>query len=280
MSFEVITALITPFFKSGKVNYKGLCSLIDYQLKNGIDTFVIFGTTGEGATISNKEKYRIIKRLNNDYGLLINLIVGVSQIDTLLAIEEVKYLSKLKIQGVINHFLKIAESTSCLIYLYYIPKRTGQSFSPDIINVLKQQTNIRGIKDASNSKKYFEHLLTFQNLNFQIYSGEDASLMEIIKNADGLVSVISNAYPKTIKDIVRLYESNYLDEAQCLFDKISKMIELLFLEPNPIPIKYLMSRILFLTNNYHLPLYYPSEELKQMIDEEMRRLNNEDFIDR
>ena len=58
------------------------------------------------------------------------------------------------------------------------------------------------------------------------------------------------------------------------------MIELLFLEPNPIPIKYLMSRILFLTNNYHLPLYYPSEELKQMIDEEMRRLNNEDFIDR
>ena len=295
MSFEVITALITPFFKSGKVNYKGLCSLIDYQLKNEIDTFVIFGTTGEGATISNKEKYHIIKKLNNDYGLLINLIVGVSQIDTLLAIEEVKYLSKLKIQGflvlsptylktneqgVINHFLKIAESTSFLVYLYYIPKRTGQSFSPEILKILKQQKNIRGIKDASNSKKYFEHLLTFQDLNFQIYSGEDVSLMEIIKNADGLVSVISNAYPKTIKDIVKLYESNYLDEAQCLFDKISKMMELLFLEPNPIPIKYLMSRILFLTNNYHLPLYYPSEELKQMIDEEMRRLNNEDFIDR
>lgn len=295
MNFALITALITPFLKNGKVDFNNLCRLIDYQLKYKVDKFVLFGTTGEGSLIDNKEKYLIIKKLIKRYGLLIELIIGISQISTKKALEEVKYFSNLQINGflvlspcylktneagVINHYLKIAQNTSLPVYLYYIPKRTGQVYSYKIIEALKKQKNIVGIKDASDDLNYFQQLLTYQEENFQVYMGNDSYLIDSLDQGNGIISVISNAYPLTIVKIIELYNGNKIAEAKSLFNKIKKMIDLLFSEPNPIPIKYVMSKLLNMTNNYHLPLYNPTKETKKALDDEIRRLENEYFISR
>lgn len=279
-NFELITALITPFLENGKVDYKALKRIISNQLLNEIDTFVLFGTTGEGSTILLSEKIKIIKKLKRDFHD-IHLIVGVSA-NTLTATEEAKKISKLKVdallvltpyylktneKGIIAHYSFISENSSVPIYIYYVPKRTGQIFSASLIDVLKKIHNVKGIKDASNSQKFFNQCLEYQELNFQVYSGDDLFLMEALESScNGLISVVSNAYPKIMKRIIDLY---FIDKEKSieLFNYHKSYFELLFLEPNPIPIKYLMSKFGFSTLNYHLPLYYPNDGLRKKLDD-------------
>lgn len=282
-NFEIITALITPYDFQGRIDYSLLRKNIDNQLKNDIDTFILFGTTGEGSLISLKEKRRIIRKLNRDYNYLIHLYIGISNVDTMQSCKEVRYFSKLNIagflvltphyiktndNGVIAHFSKISEATGLPIFLYVVPKRTGQELSLSSLKVLMQINNIKGIKDANNSEKYLKQCLEYQSSNFDVYSGDDLMLLEALKNqANGIISVCSNGYPKTFKKIVKLFLDGFTDEAEVLFNNYKKYFELMFEEPNPIPIKYLMHKINYSTKFYRLPLYYPSEELKRKLDE-------------
>lgn len=280
-NFELITALITPFLSNGLIDYPSLKKIIINQLENDIDTFVLFGTTGEGSTISLQEKVKTIRKLKKDFPL-IHLIIGISSTNTLDSGKEAKIFSKLKVDallvltpsylktnehGVLKHYEYINNKSIVPIYIYYIPKRTGQVFSASLIELLKKLSNIKGIKEASNSLKYFQQCLEYKELNFQVYSGDDLFLIEALEySSNGLISVISNAYPKTIKNIINTYFHNQ-EEAKLLFDKYKTYFELFFIEPNPIPIKYLMAKLGFSTLNYHLPLYYPNDSLMKKINE-------------
>ena len=279
-SFELITALITPF-KNNKIDYLSLKKIITYQLENNISSFVLFGTTGEGHLISLKEKIKIIKKIRHDFPS-IYLIIGVSELKEDILVNEIKLLSKLKIdallvltpyylktnsKGLINYYSLICSNSKVPIYIYNVPKRTGQILGSEELMILKNFNNIIGIKDASTNK-FFRKCLEYKNLNFQVYSGEDLSLIETLDNeGNGLISVISNAYPKVINKIINLYFDNKKDLAIDLFNKYKKLFSLLFEEPNPIPIKYLMSKIGFSTLSYRFPMYYPSEQLIKKIDE-------------
>lgn len=279
-TFEIITALITPF-KNNKIDYSSLKKIISYQIENNIYSFVLFGTTGEGHLISLKEKIKIIKKVKRDFPN-IYLIIAISEVNTIRAMNEAKFLSKLNIEallvltpfyiktndkGLIAHFSCISENSKVPIYIYNIPSRTGQLLSIETIKKLKKLRNIIGIKDCSNDK-LFNQCVEIKELNFQVYSGEDLSLMKVLEsNADGIISVISNAYPKVINQIVSLFSNKKKEQAYQLFNKYKKSFELLFNEPNPIPIKYLMSKLGFSTLSYRLPLYYPNEYLIKLIDE-------------
>lgn len=279
-TFEIITALITPF-KNNKIDYSSLKKIISYQIENNIYSFVLFGTTGEGHLISLKEKIKIIKKVKRDFPN-IYLIIAISEVNTIRAVNEAKFLSKLNIEallvltpfyiktndkGLIAHFSCISENSKVPIYIYNIPSRTGQLLSIETIKKLKKLRNIIGIKDCSNDK-LFNQCIEIKELNFQVYSGEDLSLMKVLEsNADGIISVITNAYPKVINQIVSLFSNKKKEQAYQLFNKYKKSFELLFNEPNPIPIKYLMSKLGFSTLSYRLPLYYPNEYLIKLIDE-------------
>ena len=271
MDFEIITALITPFHENGKVNYPALKSLIENQLKAEIDTFVLFGTTGEGITIPLKEQKKTILKLKRDFRAVIHLWIGISETDTEQAAKRARSLSSLKVEGllvlspaylktndegVVAHFTRIADASFVPVYLYYVPKRTGQYYPAAVYRILKQHPNIRGVKDASGSVRYLRQCLAYQSLNFQVYCGDDAMLMDALEEkAGGIVSVASNLYPRAMKKIVSLYQSGQEEEAKSLLRKYETAFSLLFIEPNPIPVKYLMNQAV-----YHLPLYAPGEE--------------------
>lgn len=281
--FEIITALITPFKFNGKIDYLLLKKLINFQIKNGIDSFVIFGTTGEGSLIPFQERVTTLRKVIKDFPL-IHLYVGISGIDTVNMCKEAKVFSQEKIEGllvltptylrtndlgVIAHFNKISEASKVPLILYTVPKRTGQTLALPTLNVLKQIENIKGIKDATDSEKYLKECLNYQEKNFVVYLGNDLMLLEGLRNhCDGLISVCSNAFPKTIKKIAKLFSDGFIDEAEALFDKYKKYFTLLFEEPNPIPIKYLMYHLNYSTKFYHLPLYYPSDDLIKKLKSE------------
>ena len=164
-SFELITALITPF-KNYKIDYLSLKKIITYQLENNISSFVLFGTTGEGHLISLKEKIKIIKKIRHDFPS-IYLIIGVSELKEDILVNEIKLLSKLKIdallvltpyylktnsKGLINYYSLISSNSKVPIYIYNVPKRTGQILGSEELMILKNFNNIIGIKDASTNK--------------------------------------------------------------------------------------------------------------------------------
>ena len=277
--FKLITALITPLIKENKIDYIALKKIIDYQLLNNVDTFVIFGTTGEGSLISLKEKKKTIIKLLQEYN--IHLIVGISNISTYDSCKEIKYFSSLNIDGFLvltptyiktnqlglyNHYSKISKYTSKDIYLYDIKARTGQDLDLETISNLQKIKNIKGIKCASGEDK-LKNVIKLKT-RFKIFLGDDLLLLNGLENKiDGLISVCSNAYCKTINKIISLYQDNKINESKELFNKYQNYFPLMFNEPNPIPIKYLMHKLNYSTIFYSRPLYYPSKELKKLIQE-------------
>ena len=277
--FKLITALITPLIQQNKIDYLSLKKIIDNQLLNNVDTFVIFGTTGEGSLISLKEKKRIIIKLLQEYK--IHLIVGISNISTYDSCREIKYFSSLNIEGFLvltptyiktnqiglyNHYSKISKYTTKDIYIYDIKARTGQELTLTTISNLQKIQNIKGIKCACENEK-IENIIKLKT-RFKILLGDDLLLLKGLENqVDGLVSVCANAYPKTINKIISLYQENKIDESKKLFNKYYNYFSLLFNEPNPIPIKFLMHKLNYSTIFYSRPLYYPSKEIKKLIQE-------------
>lgn len=281
--FEIITALVTPFKANGNIDINSFINLINYQVENGITSFVIFGTTGEGNTIKLKQKITAIKKIRKVFKNSIYLMCGISHTDTQSSIEDIKILSKYDIdsflvlspsylktndEGIIKHFNSIADASKKLIYIYCVPKRTGQIINPNIYQILRQHPMIQGVKVATDSRKYFEKTLHYQNANFQIYSGEDLMFLDSINmNSNGIISVASNAFPRLYKEIVNLYLTKKEDLASKLFNEYQSLIEVLFLEPNPIPIKYYLSLNKKIELHYHLPLTNPSKEIMSLIKE-------------
>ena len=281
--FEIITALITPFKKNGAIEIKKLINLIEEQIENGITSFVLFGTTGEGSSISCSEKLKAIKKITNYFKSSIYLLIGISTLSTLEAIKQAKLYSKYPIdgllvltptylktneEGILSHFNAIAEASLKNVYLYHVPSRTGQNFDMKLLRILKQHPNIKGIKVASTSLKCLASALEYQSFNFQIYSGEDLLLLDSLKmGAMGIISVSSNIYPRMMKKVVNLYLLNQKDEAEALFNQYKSSIESLFLEPNPIGVKYFLSLNNKIDLRYRLPLTYPSLEVMNIIKE-------------
>ncbi|MBQ7363278.1 MAG: 4-hydroxy-tetrahydrodipicolinate synthase [Clostridia bacterium] len=277
----VATALITPF-SDGEIDYSCLERLIEFQIYSGIDAIVIGGTTGEAATLSNEERYKLFREAKRMINGRCKLILGTGTNDTRVAKLHTEYASRLGCDGVllvtpyynrgtkdgvIKHYLEIAEVSEVPMLLYNVPGRTGVNLSLETLEELRKCEKIVGIKEASDSDERLVALSAFGD-TLHLYAGNDSQIFSTLSLGGlGVVSVLSNLMPKETRDICKLFFTGRRDESLKLQQKLLPVINSLFLETNPAPIKYAMSRAGMCSPEMRLPMWLPTEASRRRIDE-------------
>ncbi len=263
-------ALITPFDKYNKVNYEKLDELIDFHLKNNTDAIIVCGTTGESSTLSNEEKKDVIKYVVEKVNKKIPVIAGTGSNNTKVAIEMSKYsqsigadgllivtpyYNKCTQEGLFLHYKEIANNTSLPIILYNVPSRTGVNISVDTIIKLSKIDNIVGIKEASSNISQVSAILAKTNKDFCVYSGNDDQVLPLLSlGSVGVISVLANIFPKEVHDLCYNFFDGNLEESRKIQFKYLDLINSLFLQVNPIPIKEAMNFLKYDVGNCRLPL--------------------------
>lgn len=275
-------ALVTPFNEGLSVNYKKLGELIDFHIENKTDAIIILGTTGESATLSDEEKFKIMDFAIKYANKRIKIIVGTGSNDTNHAIKLSKYADKLEPDGLLIvtpyynkasqkglylHYKTIAESVNVPIILYNVPSRTGVDISVETIKKLACIKNIVGIKEASPSLSKIADIINLNLEDFALYSGNDDLTLPILSlGGHGVISVLANVKPKVVHEICNLYFNNDVKEARKLFLENYELTKALFLDVNPIMVKYAMNYLKMDVGPLRLPLSLTTEENKEKIN--------------
>ena len=266
------TALITPFNKDKSVDYLTLRKLIDYQIRCKVNGLVILSTTGEGFSISDHETVEIITFIVKLTINKIKVIVGVGGNCTKDAIQKSKqaetlgadgilciipYYSQPTQNGIYEHFFQVAQSVNIPIILYNIKSRTHSNIEISTLLKLSKHKNIVGIKEASNDIIQIMNLIANANKDFTILSGNDLmTYLLMCAGGHGVVSVISNIFPKEVKTILLQCQSNNFHVAVKIHYKLQNLMTILMsLASNPIPIKTLLGSIKMIKEEFRLPLY-------------------------
>lgn len=284
-----IVALITPYTENNKVNYKKLIELIEYQISNGVDGIVLLGTTGESKLLTDNEQINIVKLGISVINKRVKLVVGISDINTINLVKKAKKLSKLDIdalliltpcylktnnEGIIKHFDIISKVSKKPIIIYHVPSRTGQYLDVECIKKLSTYSNIIGIKEASGSIEYLKSIKQYLNDNFILLGGNDELMVKVMENGgSGIISVFSNSHPNIVSKIMKLCFENKYTLANKELNKYIDYIKLLFIEPNPIPIKEVMNYLGFEVGGYRLPLTNMNNNHKKVLIDELEEIS-------
>lgn len=280
------TAIATPFNESG-VNYKVFEDMIESQIKEGIDSIIVCGTTGEASTMTEAERKETIKFVVDTVNKRIPVIAGTGSNNTLSAIEMTKYAESVGVdgalvvtpyynkttqKGLIEHYKAIASSTSLPIIMYSVPSRTGVNILPETCLELSKIDNIVAIKEASGNISQVAKIASLCGDNLSIYSGNDDQIVPILSiGGIGVISVLSNIEPKFTHQMVYDYFNGNVEEAKRKQLSSLKLIENLFSEVNPIPVKAGLNIIGYNYGVPRLPLVEMSEDkkanLKKAIEE-------------
>lgn len=264
-------ALITPFNDDLSVNFKKLEELLNFHIENKTDAIIILGTTGESATLTDEEKYKIIDFSIEVTKGKIPLIVGTGSNDTDHAIKLSSYAASRGVDGVLIvtpyynkasqeglylHYEKIAKSIpNTPIILYNVPSRTGVDISIETIKKLATINNIVGIKEASTDISKIAKLQSFQIENFALYSGNDDLTLPLLSlGASGVISVFANVKPKVMHEICNLYFNGNIVESKNVFFENLELMQGLFLDVNPIPVKEALNYLGYNVGGLRLPL--------------------------
>lgn len=282
------TALITPF-KNGEIDYECLERLIDEQIAQGIDALVIGGTTGEAATLSDEERYRLFEFSSEKTAGRVKLVLGTGTNDTRAAIRHTKYAERVGCDGVLlvtpyynkgteigveKHYLSIAETADLPIILYNVPSRTGVNLGINLISRLANHENVVAIKEASDSADRLLELSVLSD-SIDLYAGNDSQIYTTLAlGGKGVISVVSNLMPKYAHEICESFWSGKSDVALKMQKKILPLIKSLFLETNPAPVKYAMSLLGLCEGELRLPLCEVRESTKEIIKNELERVRH------
>ena len=276
----VCTALITPF-RDGKIDYKSLKNIIEFQIEQGIDALLINGTTGESATLSECEKRDLISFAVHEVGGRVPIIAGTGSnctqksihlsefalevgADAILVVTP--YYNKASNEGLIEHYEAIANSVDIPLILYNVPSRTGVNIPLSVYDKLANHPNIVAVKEASTSVSDFAKLSQKCSDRLTLYSGNDDLITPTLSlGGDGVISVLSNVLPKEVGEICKLWFARTTKEATALQLKLLPLINAIFSEVNPIPIKAIMSNKGFCDEEYRLPLSPLNEEKKKAL---------------
>jgi 4-hydroxy-tetrahydrodipicolinate synthase len=275
------TAIITPFYK-GKIDYKALGGLIDFQIDGGIETIVAAGTTGEAPSLSYTELEELFLFTVKRAGKRARVIAGCGCNNTERSVEVSKiaqdcgcagilavtpYYNRPTNAGLVTHYLSIAESVTLPIILYNVPSRTGTNMGIDVLAALAKHPRIVGVKEASGNVSVAGDIICQLGEELDVYSGNDDIAVPIMAlGGKGCISVLSNLMPFETGRMCRLCLEGRISEAGRLQIELLPIIRALFCETNPIPVKYAMHRLGFCTDEYRLPLCPPSDEVKKRID--------------
>ena len=278
-----LVALVTPMEEGGEVDYESLEKLIDWHINHGTNGIVSVGTTGESATLDVDEHLEVIKHTVEHVNSRVPVIAGTGANSTSEALELTQeskqngadfalivtpYYNKPTQKGLISHYTKLANEVDIPQILYNVPSRTACDILPETVEILSTHNNIVGIKEAVDSKERIDDLITISsnNQNFQLFSGDDPSFIKMIqKGGDGVISVAANVVPNKISEICKLVEEKKHDEATFIDNTLSNLYDLLFIESNPIPVKWMLFKMNLIKNSIRLPL----EELDKIYQEDI-----------
>ena len=281
------TALITPFKKDGSIDEDALRRLVDFQESNGVDVLLPCGSTGESATLAHDEHLRVFE-IVRDQAKKAKVLAGAGSnctreavilsksaedlgADGILSISP--YYVKPTQEGIYQHYSAIADAVDIPMVIYNIPGRTGSNITPDTLMRLAENDGITGVKEASGNVSQIQEIIMRRPKGFEVLSGDDALTLALIGlGADGVISVASNCCPGMVSDLVRNARAGNMDTARTIQAKMLPLFTSLFVESNPIPIKYVMGNMGFGNGEPRLPLTPLSENGRKKLDPVLEEL--------
>ncbi len=273
-------ALITPF-RDGALDEAAFLLLIDRQLKGGCEALVICGTTGESSTLTDDERFRLLELAVREVNGRVPVIAGAGSNNTQRALTMIRqaehagadglllvtpYYNKTTQAGLIAHFTYLADRTDLPIILYEVPSRTGVTMAPETIAKLSRHPRIIGIKEAGTDLDRISRAILLSEPDFVFYSGNDSLALPLFAlGAKGLISVASNLLPAEFGALCRFCLDGRYSEAARLHYRYFPLMDALFCEVNPIPVKTASSLMGLCTSDIRLPLIGPSDAHRDLI---------------
>lgn len=273
-----MTALITPMLADGAIDWTSLQALVDWQIEQGTNAIVAVGTTGESPTLNVKEHLQVIGKVVDQAQGRIPIIAGTGANSTTEAVELTQaaknlgadacllvtpYYNKPTQKGLFEHFSYIAQQVAIPQILYNVPGRTAVDLLPETVIKLAQEANIVGIKEATGDLQRARDLINQCPEGFAIYSGDDATAVELIlAGGKGNISVTSNVAPQLMSDLCKTALSGDEVAARSLNERLAPLHDQLFVEANPIPVKWAMAELGRCLGYIRLPLTPLSDELQ------------------
>ena len=280
------TAIVTPFTENG-VNFEEFKKLIEFQIENEVDAIIVCGTTGEAATMTMEERKETIKFAIDTVAQRTKIIVGTGSNNTKTSIEMSKfaeevgadailvvtpYYNKTTQPGLIAHYTEIAKAVNVPIIMYNVPGRTGVNILPETCKKLSKIENIVAIKEASGNISQVAQIASLCQDDLAIYSGNDDQIIPILSlGGKGVISVLSNVMPKYTHDMIKKYFEGNVNQATKMQLDVIDLIDLLFAEVNPIPVKYALNLMGFDFGIPRLPLIELSAKNKEIMKEVMKK---------
>jgi len=280
-------ALVTPFHKDGSIDFDALNKLVQLQIDGGTDFLVVQGTTGESPTLSQEEKMQVLQTVIDVNQGKLKIVYGVGGNNTLAVGETLKkvpagvdgilsvspYYNKPIQKGIIEHYKYIAACTDLPIILYNVPGRTGSNVLPETTIALAEISNIVAMKEASGSMEQIMEIIRLRKPDFGVLSGDDAITMPLIAaGADGVISVVANAFPEKFSKMVHASMEGDLDTARKEHYDLLSITKMFFEEGNPGGVKVALTVRGIMGENMRLPLFPVSDGLRARIAEETKAL--------
>jgi 4-hydroxy-tetrahydrodipicolinate synthase len=278
-------AIVTPFNKDLTIDYKSLGKLIDFIIKGGVEYVVVLGTTGESVTLSKEEKLSVVAHVVENVNKRVPIVLGLggnntqeiissfkktsdfNQMDAILSVSP--YYNKPNQRGIYQHYKAISEASPLPIILYNVPGRTASNISADTtIKLATEFKNIVAIKEASGNLEQCMKIIKYKPKNFTVISGDDVLTLPMIAcGAEGVISVVANAFPKDYSEMTRQILAGNVKEAQKLHYKLTDIIEQLFVDGNPAGIKAVLEMMKICTANVRLPLVKVNKQTQNTLME-------------
>jgi 4-hydroxy-tetrahydrodipicolinate synthase len=280
-------ALVTPFHKDGSIDFDALKKLVQLQIDGGTDFLVVQGTTGESPTLSQEEKMQVLQTVIDVNQGKLKIVYGVGGNNTMAVGETLKkvpagvdgilsvspYYNKPIQKGIIEHYKYIASCTDLPIILYNVPGRTGSNVLPETTIALAEISNIVAMKEASGSMEQIMEIIRLRKPDFGVLSGDDAITMPLIAaGADGVISVVANAFPEKFSKMVHASMEGDLDTARKEHYDLLPITKMFFEEGNPGGVKVALAVRGIMEENMRMPLYPVSDGLRARITSETENL--------
>ena len=282
-----MVALVTPMHADGSVDYPALERLVDFHIENQTDAIISVGTSGESATLSHKENIDVIKQTIAFASGRVPIIAGTGSNSTAEAIDMtarahdagadaallvVPYYNKPEQAGLYLHFEAIAKAVAIPQILYNVPGRTARNMENDTVVRLSQIDNIIGIKDATADMQTGKDLVERTADDFSVWSGDDATTLELIKlGGKGCISVTANVAPLAMHQMCQAALNGDFEQADTINATLADLHQALFVEANPIPVKYAVSRMRLMGPSLRLPLTELAEEHRAQLEQAMQK---------
>jgi 4-hydroxy-tetrahydrodipicolinate synthase len=279
------TALITPFTTDGELDEAALRSLVDWQIAEGVDFLVPIGSTGEAATLTPAEQRRVVEIVVEQACGRVPIVAGAGSNDTRRAVaasRAMRYMGVTHLlhvapmynrppqRGIVQHFRAIVEEAELPVIVYNVPGRTGCNIEVETVLEIAELPNVVGIKEASGQLAHVAEILRHRPAHFSVLSGDDALTLAVMEaGGDGVISVVSNATPRAMTELVRRCLAGEYGVARAIHERLEPWMRAAFVESNPIPVKAALAMLGRARNVLRLPLVPLEERHESLLRESL-----------